>query len=99
MQFLKVWGAAEATCMRWYAAGCRTLDDVRARNDLTEQQVSHCSPCTLYHTVLYAPFLYDTQDKQSVAAACWGTWKLSTTTTNSQERRPIAICNLLACMP
>lgn len=38
-QFLKVWGAAEATCLRWYAAGCRTLDDVRARSDLTEQQV------------------------------------------------------------
>lgn len=39
MQFLKVWGAAEATCRRWYNAGCRTLDDIRARNDLTEQQV------------------------------------------------------------
>ena len=33
IQFLKVWGAAEATCLRWFAAGCRTLDDVRARND------------------------------------------------------------------
>ena len=43
MQFLKVWGAAEATCLRWYAAGCRTLDDVRARNDLSEQQVSTCN--------------------------------------------------------
>lgn len=39
MQFLKVWGAAEATCQRWYNAGCRTLDDIRARSDLTEQQV------------------------------------------------------------
>lgn len=39
MQFLKVWGAAEATCQRWYNAGCRTLDDIRARTDLTEQQV------------------------------------------------------------
>ena len=38
-QFLKVWGAAEATCLRWYASGCRTLDDIRARADLTEQQV------------------------------------------------------------
>ncbi|KAL3149104.1 hypothetical protein ABBQ32_001946 [Trebouxia sp. C0010 RCD-2024] len=37
--FLKVWGAAEATCQRWYNAGCRTLDDIRARSDLTEQQV------------------------------------------------------------
>ncbi|KAL3133282.1 hypothetical protein ABBQ38_007162 [Trebouxia sp. C0009 RCD-2024] len=37
--FLKVWGAAEATCQRWYNAGCRTLDDIRARTDLTEQQV------------------------------------------------------------
>lgn len=42
-QFLKVWGAAEATCQRWYTAGCRTIDDLRARNDLTEQQVL-CSP-------------------------------------------------------
>ncbi|KAA6420117.1 MAG: DNA polymerase lambda [Trebouxia sp. A1-2] len=38
--FLKVWGAAEATCLRWYASGCRTLDDIRARADLTEQQVA-----------------------------------------------------------
>ena len=38
VQFLKVWGAAEATCLRWYASGCRTLEDIRARDDLTEQQ-------------------------------------------------------------
>ena len=40
LQFLKVWGAAEATCQRWYNAGCRTLDDLRARDDLSEQQVT-----------------------------------------------------------
>lgn len=43
VQFLKVWGAAEATCERWYAAGCRTLDDLRARTDLSEQQVESVS--------------------------------------------------------
>lgn len=54
VQFLKVWGAADATCERWYAAGCRTLDDLRARTDLTEQQVSlssHAVPlyCVVCH--------------------------------------------------
>ena len=49
MQFLKVWGAAEATCQRWYTAGCRTLDDLRQRPDLTEQQVC------LRHFVLLMP--------------------------------------------
>ena len=27
----QVWGCGEATAERWYAAGCRSLDDVRAR--------------------------------------------------------------------
>jgi hypothetical protein len=36
--FREVWGAGEASCSKWYAAGCRTLDDVRARDDLTQQQ-------------------------------------------------------------
>ncbi|KAK9820567.1 hypothetical protein WJX72_011724 [[Myrmecia] bisecta] len=37
-QFMAVWGAAEATAERWYNDGARTLDDVRKRTDLTEQQ-------------------------------------------------------------
>ncbi|GAB4814366.1 hypothetical protein N2152v2_001412 [Parachlorella kessleri] len=36
--FNEVWGAGPATAQRWYAAGCRSLDDLRARKDLTEQQ-------------------------------------------------------------
>jgi len=39
LQFASVWGAAHATAIKWYRDGCRTLDDVRARTDLTQQQV------------------------------------------------------------
>ncbi len=36
--FGEVWGAGPATAARWYGAGCRSLEDARARGDLTEQQ-------------------------------------------------------------
>jgi hypothetical protein len=36
--FLEVWGAGEEVASRWYAAGCRTLEDVRRRGDLTGMQ-------------------------------------------------------------
>lgn len=39
MQFEKVWGAASTTAQKWYDEGCRTLEDVRNRTDLTTQQV------------------------------------------------------------
>ena len=38
MQFASVWGAGQKTAERWWAEGCRSLDDVRLRTDLTEQQ-------------------------------------------------------------
>lgn len=28
---LQVWGCNDATATRWFTAGCRSLDDVRAR--------------------------------------------------------------------
>lgn len=37
-RFLQVWGVGPSTAARWYAAGCRTLGDLRGRGDLTEQQ-------------------------------------------------------------
>ena len=40
MQFASVWGAGHKTAERWWAEGCRSLDDVRLRKDLTEQQAS-----------------------------------------------------------
>lgn len=53
---MEVWGAAEATCDRWYAEGCRTLDDLRARPDLTEQQVCFAQSCSfMFCTTLSAP--------------------------------------------
>eukprot|EP00877_Chromochloris_zofingiensis_P009472 jgi/Chrzof1/4779/Cz14g26050.t1 len=36
--FAAVWGAGESTAQKWYAAGCRTLDDIRRRSDLTVLQ-------------------------------------------------------------
>lgn len=36
---MKVWGAGEVTARKWYREGCRTLDDIRARSDLSEQQL------------------------------------------------------------
>jgi DNA polymerase lambda len=30
-QFMEVWGVGSATAQRWYALGCRSLEDVRAR--------------------------------------------------------------------
>ncbi len=32
--FGRVWGAGPATALRWYELGMRTLDDLRARQDL-----------------------------------------------------------------
>ncbi|PRW58402.1 DNA polymerase lambda [Chlorella sorokiniana] len=38
-RFMEVWGTGHATASKWYAAGHRTLEDVRARvPNLTEQQ-------------------------------------------------------------
>ncbi len=37
--FAQVWGTGEATAEKWYTDGCRTLEDVGARTDLTKQQV------------------------------------------------------------
>lgn len=39
VQFMEVWGTGEATAERWYREGCRTLNDIRQRTDLTSQQV------------------------------------------------------------
>jgi Fingers domain of DNA polymerase lambda len=33
-----VWGCGDIVAERWYLEGCRTLDDVRKRSDLTMQQ-------------------------------------------------------------
>jgi Fingers domain of DNA polymerase lambda len=33
-----VWGCGDIVAERWYVEGCRTLDDVRKRSDLTMQQ-------------------------------------------------------------
>eukprot|EP00884_Botryococcus_braunii_P020197 jgi/Botrbrau1/6861/Bobra.152_2s0020.1 len=37
--FLKVWGAGDVTANKWYREGCRSLEDVRLRSDLSEQQL------------------------------------------------------------
>ncbi|CAD7699589.1 unnamed protein product [Ostreobium quekettii] len=37
--FEAVWGVGPATAESWYRAGCRSIDDVRRRGDLTETQV------------------------------------------------------------
>ena len=39
VQFAKVWGTGHSTASKWHASGCRTLEDVSRRIDLTEQQV------------------------------------------------------------
>ena len=36
--FSSVWGAGEASSRKWIAAGCRSLEDVQRRTDLTEIQ-------------------------------------------------------------
>lgn len=36
--FNKIWGVGPATAEKWVQQGCRTLDDVRSRSDLTTQQ-------------------------------------------------------------
>lgn len=40
----RVWGVAESTAERWYQAGCRTLEDVKAKvtNLSVMQQVGLC---------------------------------------------------------
>ncbi|KAK9865403.1 hypothetical protein WJX84_007229 [Apatococcus fuscideae] len=37
--FSQVWGVAETSSERFYREGCRTLDDLRQRSDLTDTQV------------------------------------------------------------
>ena len=39
LQFLTVWGTGEKGAEAWWSQGCRTLDDLRARSDLSAQQV------------------------------------------------------------
>jgi hypothetical protein len=36
--FLEVWDVGQVTANRWYDAGCRTIQDARQREDLTEHQ-------------------------------------------------------------
>ncbi len=36
---MEVWGTGEATAERWYRDGCRSLEDVQGRSDLSMQQV------------------------------------------------------------
>ncbi|BDA51429.1 probable DNA polymerase lambda at N-terminal half [Coccomyxa sp. Obi] len=36
--FMEVWGTGDATAERWYRDGCRSLEDVRGRSDLSMQQ-------------------------------------------------------------
>lgn len=36
--FASVWGCGDIVAAKWYHEGCRTLDDVRKRTDLTMQQ-------------------------------------------------------------
>ena len=43
VQFLTVWGTGEKGAEAWWSQGCRTLDDLRARSDLSAQQVLHAS--------------------------------------------------------
>ena len=43
-RFLKVWGVGQTVAERWYAAGMRTLEDLRLGN-LTQQQVASRAPC------------------------------------------------------
>ena len=45
VQFLTVWGTGEKGAEAWWSQGCRTLDDLRARSDLSTQQVCmHLTP-------------------------------------------------------
>jgi hypothetical protein len=39
----RVWGAAESTALRWWAEGCRSLDDVRS----VDRGSAKSSPLTL----------------------------------------------------
>uniref|UniRef100_A0A2R5LF19 DNA polymerase lambda n=1 Tax=Ornithodoros turicata TaxID=34597 RepID=A0A2R5LF19_9ACAR len=36
--FNKIWGVGPATAERWVQQGCRSLDDIKSRSDLTKQQ-------------------------------------------------------------
>ena len=42
MQFLTVWGTGEKGAETWWSQGCRTLEDLRSRTDLSVQQVCTC---------------------------------------------------------
>ena len=39
VQFLTVWGTGEKGAEMWWSQGCRTLQDLRGRDDLSAQQV------------------------------------------------------------
>ena len=53
LKFAKVWGAAHKTAIKWYDDGCRSLDDVRERKDLTTQQASILDLLTFTSVILY----------------------------------------------
>jgi DNA polymerase lambda len=46
-QFMEVWGVGSATAQRWYALGCRSLEDVRARAQ--ELRLSEFQEASLRH--------------------------------------------------
>lgn len=35
-----MWGVGDVTAQRWYASGCRTLDDVRERQQTNRQHLT-----------------------------------------------------------
>ena len=43
VQFLTVWGTGEKGAEMWWSQGCRTLEDLRGRDDLSAQQVTPAS--------------------------------------------------------
>ncbi len=46
--FSAIWGTGETTAERWWLEGCRSLDDIAQREDLTKQQVHNSLwPATL----------------------------------------------------
>ena len=42
LQFLTVWGTGEKGAEMWWSQGCRTLDNIRGRDDSSAQQVLIC---------------------------------------------------------
>ena len=51
LQFMSVWGTGEKGAEAWWSQGCRTLDDLRGRTDLTTQQVGR--PCKHAKTLFW----------------------------------------------